>query len=147
MENIIRFAIENEVEAYEFYCDAASKIKDASLKETFEDLASEEAKHKKFLEDFLVSGIEKMSLPEVADYHISESLDDEVKLSTELSFADAIKLAMKKEEEAMHMYQKLSGAAADADQKELFDELAKMEQMHKVRLEDIYTNAAFTEVW
>lgn len=146
MKDIIKFAIQNEIEAYCFYEDAASKITDQNLKETFEELAVEEHKHRKFLEDFLESGLEKMSFNEIVDYHISESVDS-VKLTTELKFVDAITIAMKKEEDAMHMYQKLAEASTDEDQKELFVELSKMEQMHKVRLEEIYTNAAFAEVW
>ncbi|OHW62659.1 putative trifunctional 2-polyprenylphenol hydroxylase domain-containing protein [Andreesenia angusta] len=146
MKEVIKFAIQNEIEAYNFYEDAAKKIEDKQLKETFEDLAREEHKHREFLEDFLAEGLEKMHFKPVEDYKIAESVD-EVHLSTDMKFVDAIALAMKKEEEAMAMYQKLSEISTDESQKELFDGLADMEKMHKVRLEEIYTNAAFVEVW
>lgn len=146
MKEVIKFAIENEIEAYNFYEEAASKISDKNLKETFEELAQEEQKHKQFLEEFLEEGLEKMHFKEIEDYKISESVD-EVHLSTEMKFVDAIALAMKKEEEAMSMYQKLSEISTDESQKNLFDGLADMEKMHKVRLENIYTNAAYVEVW
>lgn len=50
-------------------------------------------------------------------------------------------------QEAMEMYQQFADASEGAKQKETFLELAKMEKGHKVRLEGIYTDIAFTEVW
>jgi rubrerythrin len=61
--------------------------------------------------------------------------------------ADAIALAMKQEEEAMHMYAELAKCSADKEQKEMFGELSRMEKGHKVKLEGMYTNMAFPEVW
>jgi rubrerythrin len=147
LKDIINFAVEKEIEAYEFYQDATKKIaSDANLKKTFKDLAVEELKHKKFLQDFLEGNVYEFHLADVADYHVSEATEIP-KLSTEMKFADAIALAMKKEEEAMHMYANLAAASANEKQKELFAELSKMEEMHKVRLEGIYVNASFGEVW
>ena len=47
----------------------------------------------------------------------------------------------------MSMYTQLANASTDASQKKLFADLASMERGHKARLEDIYTNMAFPEVW
>ena len=47
----------------------------------------------------------------------------------------------------MNLYQGLSAASQDAGMKKMFDSLMKMETSHKARLEDIYTNSAFPEVW
>jgi len=60
---------------------------------------------------------------------------------------EGLKLAIKKEEDAMELYRGLSAAAKDAEVKKMFDSLAKMETSHKARLEDIYTNQAFPEAW
>lgn len=145
-QEIINFAVENEIEAFKFYSDVAKKVEDKNLKETFEDLAREEEKHKVYLKDFLEGKLSEMNIEDVADYGIAESVD-EPKLSTEMAFSDAIALAMKKEQSAKEMYEKLANIADTEEQKNLFEELAKMEKMHKVRLEDIYNNAAFVEVW
>jgi len=64
-----------------------------------------------------------------------------------MSFADAIALAMKKEEEAMLMYTRFAEASTDEKQKEMFTQLALMEKGHKVKLENIYSSTAYTEVW
>lgn len=144
--SIIDFAIENEVDSYEFYRDATIKVEDQFLKETFEGLAQEELTHKKFLKDFLLSDVEDIRLDEFSDYKISETID-KPKLSIEMNFADALGLAIKNEEEAMYMYKSLSDACLDEGHKKLFLGLMKMEQMHKSKLEEIYVNVAYGEVW
>lgn len=146
LKNIITFAIDNEIEAYEFYDNASKKVTDKALKETFEELAAEELGHRKFLENFLVNDVEAIKLDEVNDYKVSETIDKPA-LTTEMKFSEAMAFAMKDEEEAMNMYQKLADACLDEKQKELFVGLAKMEQSHKVRLEKIYVNVAYPEVW
>ena len=144
--SIIDFAVENEVEAYEFYRDAALKIKDKHLKEVFEDLAKEELEHKRFLTEFLASDVEEIKLDEFKDYKVSETID-KPKLSIEMNFAEAIALAIKNEEEAMFMYSNLAEACLDKSQMDLFLGLMKMEQLHKVKLEKIYLEVAYAEVW
>ncbi len=147
LKDIINFAIEQEIEASEFYNNASKKIAtDKNLKKTFEEYAIEELKHKKFLEDFLEGDIHEFSIPSGANYHVSETAI-KPKLSIEMKFVDAVALAMKSEEEAMNMYLSLAKACVNIQQKELFVELAKMEEVHKVRLEEIYTNAAYAEIW
>ncbi len=143
---IIEFAIENEVGAYQFYKDAAEKLGDEALKETFEDLAKDELEHKKFLQEFLDGGTEDINIDESSDYKVAETVE-KPPLTADMNFADAMALAMKNEEEAMQMYQQLADACIDKKEKDIFLGLMEMEKMHKARLEDIYVNAAFTEVW
>ncbi len=145
-KEILAMAIKNEVEAYEFYKDAAEKVSNSMLKDTFEELAKEETSHKLLLEGYLANEGQKMSFVESADYKVSESVELQT-LSTEIAFKDAIALAMKKEQEAMELYQSFADMSATAEQKNTFLQLATMEQGHKVRLEGIYTNAAFAEAW
>jgi rubrerythrin len=147
VREIITFAIQNEIEAYEFYRDAAKKITtDKNLAATFEELAIEEQKHRDFLEGLLTGEINEFPTDDISDYNISEGVE-KPKLTTNMKFADAIALAMKKEEEAMNMYKKFAECSTDQHQKELFLNLSKMEATHKVRLEDIFVNAAYAEVW
>ena len=60
---------------------------------------------------------------------------------------DGLVVAIKKELEAMQMYSQLAGLSTETEQKFLFTQLANMESGHKARLEDLYTNMAFPEVW
>lgn len=146
LKSIIAFAVENEEEAYEFYKEAMKKVEDKFLKDTFKDLANEELKHKEFLNDFLLSDVDDIRIDETVDYKISQTIDMP-KLSVDMKFSDAIGLAIKKEEEAMNMYKNLSDISKNEDQKMVFDGLEKMERMHKTRLEEIYINVAYNEIW
>jgi rubrerythrin len=144
-KKVIAMAVENEIEAYDFYTAVGDKLKDASLKSIFKDLAEEEKKHRNFLQG-LLSQAKPMRFDEVQDYKIAETVD-KPKLSIAMKPADAIALAMKNEEEAMNMYAELAKCSADKEQKEMFESLARMEKGHKVKLEGMYTNMAFPEVW
>ncbi len=146
-KKILKMAVDNEVEAYEFYRDAAAKMKDPAMKKTFEELADEESGHKVLLEGYLSNEMKDMKFNEEKDYKVAETVEAPQTLSADMAFKDAVALAMKKEQEAMEMYQNFADASEGVKQKETFLELAKMEKGHKVRLEDIYTNVAFIEVW
>lgn len=146
-KEILKMAVGNEVEAYEFYRDAAAKMKDPAMKKTFMELADEESGHKVLLEGYLSNEMKDMKFSDEKDYKVAETVEAPQTLSTDMAFKDAIALAMKKEQEAMEMYQQFADASEGAKQKETFLELAKMEKGHKVRLEDIYTNIAFVEIW
>lgn len=146
-KEILQMAVGNEVEAYEFYRDAAAKMKDPAMKKTFQELADEESGHKVLLEGYLSNEMKDMKFKEEKDYKVAETVEAPKTLSTDMAFKDAIALAMKKEQEAMEMYQQFADASEEAKQKETFLELAKMEKGHKVRLEGIYTDMAFIEVW
>lgn len=146
-KEILKMAVGNEVEAYEFYRDAAAKMKDPAMKKTFMELADEESGHKVLLEGYLSNEMKDMKFSDEKDYKVAETVEAPQALSTDMAFKDAIALAMKKEQEAMEMYELFADASEEAKQKETFLELAKMEKGHKVRLEGIYTDIAFIEAW
>jgi rubrerythrin len=143
-KKVISFAVGNEIEAYEFYKGVSEKTADSNLKASFTELAIEEKKHRNALEA-LHSGAKPLHFDEAKDYKLSETLD-KPKLTLGMKPADAIALAMKNEEEAMHMYSALAIASSDPEQKEMFQALARMEQGHKTKFEDMYANIAFPEV-
>jgi rubrerythrin len=144
-KKIITFAITNEIEAYDFYKAVSDKVKDVGLKKTFAALADEEAKHRILLESF-TTGAKQIHFDESKDYKVSKSIE-KPKLSISMKPVDAIALAVKNEEEAMDMYTQMASCSADAEQKKMFQSLANMEQGHKVKLEETFTNMAFPEVW
>jgi len=146
IQDVIDYAIEREKESYRFYTYAAGRVKDNNLKSIFQELAEEEVKHRDFLEEFLSSGATEIKISDVNDYHISKTVD-KPEFSEEMSFLEAVTYAMKKEEESMELYKRLANSTDNPEKKELFLGLAKMEQLHKAKLEDLYTNAAFPEVW
>lgn len=149
---IINNAIQFEEDAAIFYKDAAELVEEEDLKEMFLKLEKDEWEHKKFLQDFLDSGAQDFEVDPGFDYGISEEmidedLDPDQALSVDLGFTEGIKLAIKKEQESMEMYEKLAAAATDAQTKDLFNELSRMEEMHKNELEEVFVNVGFREVW
>ncbi|PIE69764.1 MAG: hypothetical protein CSA21_00710 [Deltaproteobacteria bacterium] len=64
-----------------------------------------------------------------------------------MPLADIFALAMKNEEQAVLMYQKMAADASSPQMRELFENLANMEQGHKHLLEEAYTDVAYGEVW
>lgn len=146
LETIIKNAIASEVESYEFYAAAANKMADPSAKALFKELAEEELKHQEILKELDLSSMQPIPTDKLPDFKISESTDKPF-LSIDMKYVDAIALAMKEEEEAMLIYANLAKCMDNPQQKELFEKLADMEKGHKARLESIYTNAAFAEVW
>jgi rubrerythrin len=144
-KKVISFAVEKEIEAYDFYQSVYNKTSDSNLKAIFKDLADEEKKHRNLLEN-LLSRPRPFHFNETKDYKVSETVD-KPKLTLSMKPVDAIALAMKNEEEAMHMYSELAGVSTDPEEKEMFMSLSNMELGHKMKLEDIYTNMAFPEAW
>ncbi len=145
-KKILLDAIDKEVEAYTFYTSASERVKDAALKTVFKELAEQESMHRKTLQAYLMGAKTELKFNETQDYKLSDTIENPP-LTTDMKPLDGLKLAIKKEEEAMQMYKKFAEASIDAEQKKTFEELAKMELGHKARLEDIYTNSAFSESW
>ncbi|MDF2572984.1 MAG: Rubrerythrin [Sporomusa sp.] len=143
---ILKMAIVNEVDAYEFYKEVSEKATDIVIQKMFSQLAAEEKGHQKLIESFLSGDFSTMQFHESADYKISETVE-KPKLSVNMKPADAIALAMKNEEEAMNMYTEFANASADQAQKKIFQDLSAMEKSHKIKLEEYYVNIAFAEVW
>lgn len=143
---ILDAAIQGEIEANLFYQQVAQKVQDTYLKQMFFDLAREELKHQRILEAFRKDESKAIHFAQVTDYHLSETMDDQP-LTMDMKPADAIALAMKKEEAAMKHYLDLAQASTDAAQKQVFEELAAMEQGHKAKLETAFVDIGFPEVW
>jgi len=145
-KKIISTAIDREVEAYTFYRTVSEKVKDAALKKLFDELAGEEKQHREFLQGMLSKDVTKMHFDAKQDYKVVAALPSPP-LSADMKPLDGIVVSIKKELEAMQMYTQLANLSNDTEQKLLFSQLANMESGHKARLEDLYTNMAFPEVW
>jgi rubrerythrin len=145
-KNIIKFAMENEVEAQKFYEEAAEKVENTQLKEMFAGFAEEEKRHREILKQVYMSNRMGEYFHEDRDYHVAEDVDLPV-LSTAMKPADAIALAMKKEEAAMVQYTALAETCPEPDKKKVFLDLAAMERGHKHRMETAFVDIGYPEVW
>ncbi len=143
---IIKGAIDDEVEAYTYYKTVEEKVKDPALRKLFEELAGEETQHRQLLETFLTKDPAEFRWKASKDYKVADTLETP-KLTEDLTPKEGIVIAIKKEQLAMDMYNELATLSTDAEQERLFTQLANMEESHKARLEDLYTEVAFPEVW
>ena len=143
---IIQFAIDREIEAETFYLAVAAKTTQETIRELFVGFAVEEKRHQQMLKGILIKKETSPQFQKVTDYKISESVDT-VRLTDEMTLSDVFNVAMKNEEAAMKMYQKLAKDSTVEDTKRLFESLAVMEQGHKVKLEQCYSDVAYGEVW
>ena len=145
-KKIIAMAIENEVEAYTFYRGVADKAKNPTMKSIFSELAGEEKQHRELLQGMLTKDVSTMKFDASHDYKVVDALPAPA-LKVGMKPIEGLVIAIKKELEAMQMYTQLAKLAKDTETQFLFSQLANMERGHKARLEDIYTNMAFPEVW
>ncbi len=134
---IIQFAIEKEVTAFNFYTKASQVAKYSGARELFTDFSKEEEKHRKLLEEITIEKIGQLEIETVPDLKISDYLVD-VEFRTDLSYADILRVAMKMEERSLKLYTDLKQTAKEKEMKKLFDFLAQQEAKHKYGLERKY---------
>jgi rubrerythrin len=138
-EEIIHFAIEKEKEAIAFYENASRQEPYSGGRKTFEEFADEEKKHQAMLEGFL-KGDKNLGdypfkwIPDIkrSNYMVDQSYEPG------MPYAEALRLAMKREEHALKLYNDLQEKADDPDVVKLFKMLSQEEAKHKLALETLY---------
>ena len=143
LDEILRFAIRKEADAAAFYRMAADRS-NPGVKKTFEDLAKGEEGHKKKLEGFDLKKIDQMRLEETKGLGLSELMED-VPYSSDMSYADLLRMAIKNEEKSQHLYHSTAQLVKEPTLKKLLLFLAQEESTHKERLERIYDKEILQE--
>jgi len=146
-KKVILDAIQNEIEAKEFYDKIAQQIKDDYLKELFEGFSKEEAKHERILIGVLSQKKTQGShFNFETDFKVAETIEMP-EVNEKMDLKNAIGLAMKNEEIAMKNYTSLADSCDDPELKAVFRDLAAMERGHKNIMEVKFVDVAFPEVW
>ncbi len=138
-DDIIVFAVEKEKEAVAFYKDLAEQSPRRGVKEILMGFAEEEQKHRELLENL---GKNKEKLEEykfewIPDLRRSDYLVD-VAYDEQMGFPELLRLAMKREEASLRLYNQLMKEAGHSDLVRVFKMLAQEEAGHKNKLETIY---------
>ncbi|NWG02911.1 MAG: ferritin family protein [Syntrophaceae bacterium] len=136
-KEIIKFAIEKEIKAFDFYTNAKKAAKFSGAKELFSDLAKEEVGHRKMLEKINLKRIDQLRIEKVPDLKISSYLTD-AEFKPDMPYADILRMAIKMEERALTLYTKMNKSNQDEKLNKLFTFLANEEAKHKLRLEKVY---------
>ena len=144
VDKILDLAIQKEQEAADFYTSLADKMEFKHMQEIFRSFAAEEIGHKAKL--IAVKDGKQMISSErkVLDLKVGDHLVD-VEMKTDLTYQEALIVAMKAEKAAFKLYSDLAGATDDANLKSLFLELAQEEAKHKLRFEVEYDDRILTE--
>jgi rubrerythrin len=133
-EAIMTYAIEKEIEAANFYEEISKKEKFSGAKETFKSFAAEERRHEQLIRGFTRDNVEHYKVEKVPDLKRSDYLVD-LEYTPGMSYADVLRLAMKREEKAHSFYSDFAAGAGDPSHKKLFEVLAQEEAKHKLKLE------------
>ncbi len=141
---ILDFAIAEEQAAVDFYLQLATQSKNQQTKKVFMEYAEEEMRHKANLLTVKENGSFKLPDEKVRDLKIAEYLVD-VKPTANMTYQDALILAMKKEKAAFRMYSRLAEKADDPGVKALFINLAMEESRHKLAFEIEYDDFILKE--
>jgi rubrerythrin len=136
-QEMIQFAIQREIESMDFYNKASNLVKHSGTRDLFLDFVKQEEGHKKKLEEVragkIVPGrIEKIPNLKISDYMI------EAELKPNISYAEILRIAMKREERSVKLYTDLNEKNEDGSLKNLFTFLIQEEGKHKYALEKLY---------
>lgn len=139
VEEIVEYALGKEKEAVEFYTEISQNETYAAAQKTFLQFAEEEKKHVKLLEDL---GNDKVKIGEykfewIPDMKRSDYMVD-VEYEPGMHYTDILRLAMKREEKALKLYNELLSKSEDPNHKRVFKMLCQEEAKHKEFLETLY---------
>ncbi len=136
---LIQFAIEKEKEAIAFYENASTQEPYSGGKQTFLEFAKEEKKHKALLEGFLKGDkkLEDYKFKSVPDMKRSDYMVD-LQYKKGMVYPDMLRLAMKREEKALQLYNDLASKSEIPDLVKVFKMLSQEEATHKLKLETVY---------
>ena len=139
VEEIIAYAIEKEEEAVAFYTELSQNETFSGARDAFKDFAGEEKKHVALLRDFEANKekIAQYKYEWIPDMKRSNYMVD-IEYEKGMYFPDILRLAMKREQKALELYNELAGKVEDDDFIKLFNILSQEEAKHKRILETIY---------
>jgi rubrerythrin len=144
VDEILDFAIKNEIGAAEFYMGLAGKVDKPWMKKTFEDFAAEERGHQAKLEKVKQGGELTPAAGKIQDLKIGDYLV-EPEADKDLDYQGALILAMKAEKAAFRLYSDMAASTDDASLKSTLLALAQEEAKHKLRFEVEYDENFLTE--
>jgi len=138
-EEIVQFAKDKEKEAVEFYSGLAKNAVFSGARETLEGFAKEEQKHYDMLENLgkaekALADYKFKWIPDIKRSNYLVDMDD----PKDMDYADLLRLAMKREEKALKLYNELLERADREELKNVFKMLCQEEAKHKLSLETMY---------
>lgn len=146
LDEILKFAIQREKEAVDFYSKLAKKAVRQSIKEVFEGFVEEEKKHVALFQDFSANKekIDSYEFKDVTDLKISDYIMD-IEYNDNMAMPEILKMAMKREEKAVNLYTALISKTDNEQAQKAFRFIAQEEKKHKLILETMYDDYLSTQ--
>lgn len=149
VQEILREAIEGEIESYELYTGAVKLVETTHIKDLLRELAQEELGHKAALERILANPaglkaqVQKLQAAPIQDYKVADHLVA-TPLGPNSTFQDVCIFAAKKEQQSYELYRDMAEQATGQTQ-ELLEAMAKDELRHKNLVEGWYEEVVYQE--
>ena len=137
VDEILDYAIDQEQQAADFYANLAGRAEKAGMKDILLEFAAEEKRHKERLLAVKTGDHELTPEQEVLDLKISDYLV-EVDATDDISYQDALIVAMKRERAAYELYSDMAAKIPESKLREVFVGLAREEAKHKLFFESEY---------
>ena len=144
VDDILDFAMNEEQLAVDYYTELAENARTDDMRQVFTEFAEEEIKHKMRLMKIKEEGFYTLEPEVIQDLKISDFVVN-VKPTTNMTYEEALILAMKKEKAAFKLYTALADRAPNAQLKDVFLGLAQEESKHKLRFEIEYDEYVLKE--
>ena len=144
IDEILDYAIDQEQQAADFYTSLAGRAEKAGMKEVLLEFAEEEKRHKERLLAVKTGEHELTPEQEVLDLKISDYLV-EVDESDDISYQDALIIAMKRERAAYELYSDMAEKVPESQLKEVLAGLAMEEAKHKLFFESEYDDRVLVD--
>lgn len=141
LDDIIDFAIEKEKEAADFYAGISEQERFSGKKQMLLEFAEQERKHQRLLEDLKAGAVgqqlDDYKFKWITDIKRSDYVED-VTYHPGMGYNELLMLAMKREENALRLYNEMLANAETDAQKKVFKMLCQEEAKHKLSLETMY---------
>ncbi len=141
LNEIIDFAIEREKEAAEFYESLAEEESMSGTREMLKEFADVEKVHQSMLENLKSGKVDETlagyKLKWIPDMKRSDYVVD-MAYQKGMAYNEILMIAMKREENALKLYNELLKKAESDEMKKVFKILCQEEAKHKLSLETLY---------
>ena len=137
IDEILDYAIDQEQQAADFYENLAGRAEKGGMKAILLEFAAEEKSHKERLLAVKRGEYELTPEQEVLDLKISDYLV-EVEATDDISYQDALIVAMKRERAAYALYSDMAARLPASNLREVMFGLAREEAKHKLFFESEY---------
>ncbi|MBN2136470.1 MAG: ferritin family protein [Sedimentisphaerales bacterium] len=142
VNEILDFAINAEKAAYRFYVDLSEKMDSEAMSKVFKEFAEQELKHREILEG--IKQGKTIEAEEVANLKIADYVVG-VEPHPDMTYQDALILAMKREKAAFALYIRIAESTHDQELRKTFEMLAQEEAKHKLYFETEYEEVVLKE--